>query len=316
MHPARRTNAPHRAHLTPKMALELAAPHTWPAAIMPTLVALAAAAHPEASLSAVMAVVLLAIVVLFQSAANTFNDYYDFVKGTDAPEHNVEASDAVLVYNDVDPKSALHLAVGFVVCAFVLGLYVVWHAGFVPLALGIIGAAFVVLYSAGKTPLSYLPLGEAASGIVMGGIVPIAVYQALTGTIDARAMVCAIPTVITVGLIMLTNNTCDIERDTDAARKTLPLILGRAQARRLYRALLFLAVAGATGIVIAFFTPGAALLPFMLLALQPFVGALVRNPLTPDRRVQAMSQVLTVNVVLGAFYAAAMVAGSYSLFTG
>lgn len=315
MHPAPRTSASYRARLTPNMALELAAPHTWPAAIMPTLVALAAAAHPGTHLSAVMAVVLLAIVVLFQSAANTFNDYYDFVKGTDAPEHDVEASDAVLVYNDIDPKSALHLAIAFVICAFLLGLYVVWHAGLVPLALGIIGAAFVVLYSAGKTPLSYLPLGEAASGIVMGGIVPIAAYQALTGTLDGRAMICAIPTVIAVGLIMLTNNTCDIERDKDAARKTLPLILGRARARRLYRILLFFAMAAATVIVIALFTPGAALLPFMLLALQPFVGALVRNPLTPDRRVQAMSQVLTVNVVLGTFYAAAMIAGSYSLFT-
>ena len=28
-----------RAHLTPRLALQLAAPHTWPAAIMPVMVA-------------------------------------------------------------------------------------------------------------------------------------------------------------------------------------------------------------------------------------------------------------------------------------
>ena len=218
--------------LTPIMALILAAPHTWPAAIMPTLIAISAASN-VCTLSISMCCTLLAIVILMQSAVNTFNDYYDYVKGTDSEDDNVDESDAVLVYNDIDPKEALRLAVGMLVVAFILGIYAVVRAGFVPLVIALVGALFVVLYSAGKSPISYLPLGEAVSGIVMGGLIPLAVYQVITNVLDFRMLFIAIPTIIGVGLIMLTNNTCDIERDIPANRKTLPVLLGREAARKL-----------------------------------------------------------------------------------
>ena len=76
-----------------------------------------------------MCLTLLLIVILMQSAVNTFNDYYDYVKGTDSAEDNVEESDAVLVYNDINPKSALRLAIGFLVLAFALGIYAIVKAG-------------------------------------------------------------------------------------------------------------------------------------------------------------------------------------------
>lgn len=289
------------------MALNLAAPHTWPAAIMPTLIAISAATN-VCSLSVTMCCTLLAIVVLMQSAVNTFNDYYDYVKGTDSADDNVDASDAVLVYNDIDPKAALRLAVGFLVVAFALGIYAIVKAGFVPLVIALIGALFVVLYSAGKSPISYLPLGEAVSGIVMGGLIPLAVYQVITGVLDFTMLAIAIPAIIGVGLIMLTNNTCDIERDIPANRKTLPVLLGRDRALKLYHALLVVWAADIVVNVAIWFTPGLIVVPFMALAAYPIVRALWQNPLTPERRLQAMPQALSVNVVLGAFYAAALLA--------
>ena len=108
--------------LTPRMAWQLAAPHTWPAAILPVLVAAAAAAVTSFSISATMVCVLLVICVLMQSAVNTFNDYYDYVKGADSADDNVDPTDAVLVYNNVNPRAALALAVGFLAAAFLLGL--------------------------------------------------------------------------------------------------------------------------------------------------------------------------------------------------
>ena len=298
-----------RNKLTPVMALNLAAPHTWPAAIMPTLVAVSAAANVTA-ISASMSIVLLFIVILMQSAVNTFNDYYDYVKGTDSAEDNVDESDAVLVYNNIDPKSALRLAVGFLGVAFVLGIYAIVMAGFVPLVIALIGALFVVLYSAGKSPISYLPLGEVVSGVVMGGLIPLAVYKVLTGILDFRMLIVALPTIIGVALIMFTNNTCDLERDIPAGRKTLPILLGRERTRSLYHALLALWVVLMIVNAAIWYTPGLVIVPFMLLASYPIVKALWANPLTPERRLQAMPQALTVNVVFGAFYAAALLAAS------
>ena len=291
------------------MALQIAAPHTWPAAILPALIAMACAAANGHAVSAVMALVLLAICILMQAAVNTFNDYYDYVKGSDSAEDNVDPTDAVLVYNNVNPRSALMLAVGFLVVAFALGAYVIWQAGWIPLAIGIVGAIVVVLYSAGKTPISYLPIGELMSGFVMGGLIPLACYQAITKCFDPLMLVWALPTIIGVGLIMLTNNTCDVEKDIESGRKTLPVLLGRSRARTLYHALVWIWIALVIVNVLIWFSGGWPVLVFMLAACIPLLKALLSNPLAPPARIGAMAQICSVNIALGAFYAAAVFAG-------
>ncbi len=300
-------------HLTVRMCVQLAAPHTWPASIFPVLVAVACVAATTGGVSLVMAGVLLVICVLMQSAVNTFNDYYDYVKGADSAEDNVDPTDAVLVYNNVNPRSALALAIGFLVVAFALGSYVIWHAGWIPLAIAVVGALAVVLYSAGETPISYLPIGELVSGLVMGGLIPLACYQALTGTFDLRALLWAVPTIIGVGLIMMTNNTCDIEKDQEAGRRTLPALLGRERARKLYHALVYLWIAAIAVLVGVFFTNGLLVVVFMLLGCIPLLNALLKNPLAPSARIGAMAQICSVNVALGAFYAAAIFASAMTL---
>lgn len=299
--------------LTLRMCVQLAAPHTWPAAIFPVLVATACATATHGGVSAVMACVLLAIAILMQAAVNTFNDYYDYVKGADSAEDNVDPSDAVLVYNDVNPRAALALAIGFLAAAFALGVYVIVQAGWIPLVIGVVGALFVVLYSAGKTPLSYLPIGELASGFVMGGLIVLASYQALTGVFDLRALLWALPTIIGVGLIMMTNNTCDIEKDVEAGRRTLPVLLGRARARRLYHVLVFAWLAAIVALVAAFFPNGLLVVVFMLLGCIPLLNALLKNPLAPAARIGAMAQICGLNIALGAFYAAAVFASTVPL---
>ncbi len=300
-----KSNANSYSPFTAKMALNLAAPHTWPAAIMPTLIA-ASAATVTGAISVTMTLCLLVIVVLMQAAVNTFNDYYDYVKGSDSIEDNVDPSDAVLVYNNVNPKSALFLAIGLLVVAFLLGIYAIVKAGFIPLVIALIGALFVVLYSAGKSPISYLPLGELVSGVVMGGLIPLAVYQVLTGILDFKVLLISVPTIIGVGLIMFTNNTCDIERDIPSGRKTLPVLLGRSNAVAWYRILLIVWMVFIVLNVALWYTPGLILIPFMVLASYPLLKALFANLFTPERRLQAMPQILSVNIVLGAFYAAAI----------
>ena len=244
-----------------------------------------------------------------QAAVNTFNDYYDYVKGSDSAEDNVDPTDAVLVYNNVNPRSALMLAVGFLVVAFALGAYVIWQAGWIPLAIGIVGAIIVVLYSAGKTPISYLPIGELMSGFVMGGLIPLACYQALTKCFNPIMLVWALPTIIGVGLIMLTNNTCDVEKDIESGRKTLPVLLGRSRARALYHALVWIWIALIIVNVLIWFSGGWPVLVFMLAASIPLLKALLSNPLAPPARIGAMAQICSVNIALGAFYAAAVFAG-------
>lgn len=291
---------------TARMAFQLAAPHTWPAAILPCLVATACAAVTSVSISVSLAIVLLAICILMQAAVNTFNDYYDYVKGADSADDDVDPTDATLVYNNVNPTCALVLGIGFLVAAFALGVYVIVCAGWIPLAIGVVGALFTVTYSAGKTPVSYLPIGEVVSGVVMGGLIPLACYQALTGRFDVIALVWAIPEIIGVGLIMMTNNTCDIEKDIEVGRRTLPTKLGRERARGVYHALVWLWLIAICANVAVFFTRGLVVMPFALLAVYPLVKPLLANPLAPKTRQAGMGQICTLNVALGAFYACAI----------
>ena len=294
------------APLTPRLALQLAAPHTWAASVLPPFIAAGMAFACTGSLSITRAFVLLVICVLMQSAVNTLNDYYDFVKGADTEDDNTEIEDATLVYNNINPKSALALGLGFLVVALVLGMYCIYCSGFICLAIGAVGAFFVVFYSAGKTPISYLPLGELVSGVVMGGLIPLACYQVLTGVFSWWPLLWSLPTIIGIGLIMQMNNTCDIEKDTTSRRKTLPMVLGREKSRKLYHVLLFIWILAIIVFVAVFFTGGWPIVIFMLFASIPLLKALVANPLLPQTRIAGMAQICSVNIVLGAFYGAAI----------
>lgn len=303
----------HYDPLTARMALQLSAPHTWPAAILPVLVACALASIVQPMLSVTLIGALLVIVVLMQAAVNTLNDYYDFVKGADNEKNQLDPTDAVLVYNNVNPKSALALVVGLLVCAFGLGTYVVWNAGWIPLAIGVVGAVILVLYSAGSSPISYLPIGELVSGFTMGSLIMLACYQALTGTFDLIVLLFSLPLLCGIGLILMTNNTCDIEKDIEVHRKTLSVLLGRERARKTYHTILGVQVASIIIIIAIFFPSGSIIMPFMLLAAYPVLSALIKNPLTASTRGSAMSQILNTNIALGAFYALAILMSSTTI---
>ena len=86
------------------------------------------------------------------------------------------------------------------------------------------------------------------------------------------------------------------------------MLLGRGNAIAWYRIAVAVWILDIVVNVAIWHTAGLIIMPFMLLAAYPLVKALLSNPLTPDRRLQAMPQILSVNIVLGAFYAAALLA--------
>jgi 1,4-dihydroxy-2-naphthoate octaprenyltransferase len=223
-----------------KAAIQLASPPTWSAAIMPVLVGGTAAF----ALSAMTAfsfdlragicwLLMLVCSLLMQSAVNSLNDYKDFLAGTDTKETILDETDASIVYNDINPRSALYFGIVLLALAAVCGVTVALLSQWYLIILGVIGAAVVVLYSFGPKPISYLPLGELMSGLMMGGIITVATYIALTQAFNPLILAVAVPTFLTIALIMLTNNICDIERDSEAGRHTLAVRLGRIKAMHL-----------------------------------------------------------------------------------
>lgn len=291
------------SRMTLKQALDLANPRSWVAAVYPALLGIAYCLTAGDVVPVWLAVALVLAVIAMQSAVNTLNDYYDFVKGTDSLSDHVEVRDATLLYGGFPPRQAWWLGLGFLGIAAVLAIPVYLYGGIAPLVIGCIGAVVVWSYSGGMLPVSYLPIGEAVSGIVMGGLIPMGVVAAIRGTYDGWVFVTALPLIIGIGLIMMTNNTCDIEKDRLARRRTLPVLMGRREARGLYRLLTGAWLVTMAFLAVSCYGIGGLVVP--LIALLVGVKAyrhMVTTKLTPPGRVGNMKAVVMANILGNGIY--------------
>lgn len=213
--------------LTARMAVQLAVPNTWVASIYPALFGVLFAGIKGYGLSITSGGLLVAACILMQAAVNTLNNYADYVKGTDTMEDNLEKNDAVLLYNHINPAHALVLGVVYLAAGAALGTACCIKTGPMPLYIGAAGAAVVLLYSGGPLPLSYLPAGELVSGLVMGGLIPLGIAAAADNGLHLEVLLYSLPLIIGIALIMMSNNGCDIEKDSIAGRHTLSVLIGR-----------------------------------------------------------------------------------------
>lgn len=296
--------------LTVKVAFQLAAPHTWVASMYPALFGILYCWLKGYHLSPAKAIALFLTCVLMQSAVNALNDYFDFVKGTDSAEDNVEVSDAALVYAGVDPRNAKWLGIGFLILAAALGLWSCVGSGMAPLLVGLFGGAMIVLYSGGPLPVSYLPIGEFISGFTMGGLIPLGIVACATGRIEWTVLIYSLPFIIGIALIMMSNNGCDIEKDIKAGRRTLPVLLGREKILRIYRGTVIFWVALLVGmpVGVAGYVGVAGLLLLAVLGGTHFRN-LYQLRLEPTKRIFQMKGILACNIFGNGAYLAALAVG-------
>ena len=304
--------------LTPLMCVRLAAPHTWPGPSVLTSVfgGLYTMAAGYEFVPAIWCL-LLAVAVFAQSAVNTLNDWADYRAGTDTAENSDDPTDAVLVYNNPNPTHVLALGLGYMGVALVCGLVcVVWSGSALPLLIGLFGGVFIVIYSSGKVKISYLPLGEVVSGVVMGCFIPLAGILVFAGHSYAHlgpfgllgvfdwftAIVCTAPLVLGVAMVMFTQNNCDVERDAPIGRHTLSVVLGRKRAVTLYRVIAVLWVACVLHLAFWYFNGGFWACCVTLLFGLGTIRALLSTPLTHEVRGPAMGTVMKANLFINGAY--------------
>lgn len=289
--------------LTLRMALQLAAPHTWVASIYPAVFGIIFSNIKGYGLNIFSSIMLIAVCILMQSAVNTFNDYADYIKGTDSINDNVEKTDSVLVYNNVNPHHVLFLGILYLTLGASLGIYCSIKTGLIPLYIGAIGGAVVLLYSLGPLPLSYLPLGEAVSGIVMGGFIPLAVASAADNKLHLEVLAYSLPLIIGISLIMMTNNGCDIEKDKTAGRRTLPVIMGRNKTVSIYKnmILLWLTVLCILPLIL-FGIPGLICTFTIIIPGRKYFIKQMKSKLEQSDRISLMKGIVAANMFGGGAY--------------
>ena len=297
----------HRTRL--KDVLNLAAPQTWTGSVTPAVIGLAISYHIHPHLDPLMVFCYLLIVLLMQSAVNAFDDYADFVKGTDTLDNSPDPQDAVIVYG-MKPKTARNLGFLFLLIAAIPAAYVVSVCGYTPLIIGLVGAVVLLCYAFGPAPISYLPLGELLCGFVMGGLIPLAGVYLQTKELHWFVLVEAIPPMFGMAINMFSNNGCDIARDLPAGRKTLACLIGQRRTDALYRFLLIVWVLS-PAIVLAAQGRWTSVLVYVLasLAFQFLVARQYRRQLGPEERDAVMTGATTLVSLVGLAFCVALLMG-------
>lgn len=218
---------------------EGARPRTLPAAIAPVAVGAGLAANVD-SFVALRVLLALIVSIALQIGVNYANDYSDGIKGTD----KARVGPIRLVGQELAPASHVRLAAfaAFGVAAVSGLILVAITAQWWLLLVGLASIAAAWLYTGGPRPYGYAGLGEVFVFVFFGLVPVIGTAYVQTLTITAVDVVASIGVGLLACAILVTNNLRDIKGDVVAGKVTLAVRLGDAATRRLYAAIVVVAL--------------------------------------------------------------------------
>ena len=206
-----------------KIWLEAARPKTLWAAVAPVIIG-TAMAFSDGKFHMASALAALIGAILIQIGTNFANDYFDFKKGADTRDRigPVRATGAGLVKPGV-MRAAFIL---IFMAAFIIGLYLIYRAGWPLLLIGLLSIIFGVLYTGGPYPLGYNGLGDIFVLIFFGPVAVGATYYVQALEITMPVILAGLsPGLISTALLTV-NNLRDINSDRKAGKKTLAVRFG------------------------------------------------------------------------------------------
>lgn len=213
-------------------------PKTLSAAIAPVLVG-SAVAYSESGFDFIAALAALLVGLLIQVGTNFYNDYADFTRGADTAERlgPMRVTQSGLLA----PQTVRWAAILTFTMAGLIGVYLIWLAGWPVALIGLAAILAGLAYTAGPWPLAYNGLGDLFAWIFFG-------FVAVCGTayVQLRQVPflgwmggLAIGAMITA--LLAVNNIRDIETDRSAGRRTIPVVFGRSGGMLEYGFCLFVA---------------------------------------------------------------------------
>jgi 1,4-dihydroxy-2-naphthoate polyprenyltransferase len=169
--------------------------------------------------------------ILAHASNNIFNDYTDYVRGVDKDNYyrNIYGAQPIASGLMSKRQHLTYFAVTAMI-ALVLGLYLIWYAGFSPTAwilLGL-GAFFLLFYT---WPLKGLAMGEIAVLIVWGPLMIGGGYYVLTQTWNWFVVIASLPYVLGVTTVIFGKHIDKLDMDKKKGIHTLPVVIGEKASR-------------------------------------------------------------------------------------
>ncbi len=244
--------------------IEAARLRTLPAGIIPVVTGVTLAAIDGFTNSFVAAVTLITA-VLIQIGTNFANEYYDYLKGADTEDRIgfLRATSAGLI----SPKSMKRATAATMALAFLVGLVLVWHGGWVILAIGLLSLLFGYAYTGGPYPLAYNGLGDLFVMVFFGLIAVNGTYFLLTSAVSYPVIIASLSCGALATNILVVNNLRDTDTDRKVGKRTLGVMFGDNFLRVEYTVLLLVACAVPPHFYVQEGYNVAALLPFLSLPL-------------------------------------------------
>lgn len=215
--------------------IKLAEPKTFTASVLPVCLASVYSYMAFNTFSVVKFVMLCIGVMLVQAATNMINDYFDFSRASDTGEKTDEKA---LVSGDIT-LSGLKKLIGLtILLALSIGFYYAFTESLWILLVIAISMGVSYWYSGTSRPLCHTPFGEMAAGLTMGfGIIPTVIFIQ-SGVLSLSTIAVAVPTVLFIAALLLSNNLSDHEQDLISGRKTSVICLGVTQGTWLWMSLI------------------------------------------------------------------------------
>ncbi len=220
--------------------IEAARLRTLPASLVPVMTGAALTWH-HGLFNGWITLLALLSAIFIQIGTNFANDYFDFRKGADSDDRvgftRASASGAVA------PGSMLSAAAITFTIAFLLGLILVFHAGWPILLIGLLSIAAGILYTGGPYPLAYNGLGELFVFLFFGIAAVMGTYYVNALQWSAQSFWAALAVGALSTMILVANNYRDIDTDRKVRKNTLTVLLGERFARWQYLVLMLMAFA-------------------------------------------------------------------------
>lgn len=206
-------------------------PKTLPAGAVPVILGSAIAAA-DGRFSFLPAFVALVCALGIQVATNFINEIYDFRKGADTAERL--GPTRTVAAGIISEKKMITVSITLLSLVFLLGMYLVYTAGWPILLIGLLSMLFAWAYTGGPYPIAYSGLGDLFVFVFFGLV-------AVGGTYYVQALDLSFPVFLAAAApgafsvnILLVNNIRDIATDRTVGKMTLPARIGGSGARSLY----------------------------------------------------------------------------------
>ena len=178
------------------------------------------------------ALLCLLFALLMQIDANFINDLFDFLKGKDTEERL--GPKRACAQGWVTPQAMKIAIVLTTVLAILVGLCILFFAGYELIFLGLFCVVFAFLYTAGPYPLAYHGYGDLLV-LVFFGLVPVCgTFYVMGHYVSGSSIIAAIACGLVVDTLLMVNNYRDRVEDAANGKKTIVVRLGEKAGSTLY----------------------------------------------------------------------------------